>query len=740
MKNAQTFFNVANGRGAAKGSLNMTKTIVPVLAALLLAASLPSLTGCRNTLQPQNVPETAPATGSLFLTIGQSRARTIQPDIADVNDFDTFSLELFHVDTGNIVNIPNWDKDPVDGMAAGNWELTVTAFLLNPAGSHVAAAQTGAPVSFTVSVGETTNLNVLLLPIPAGTGWFSWNLTFPGTPASMRITPLDGGTEIDGIPVHAGVPGNLELEAGQYRAHLTLHHDGETATISRILHVHPGMTSHWEEAFTEEDFHRTFLDYFLELWDGWRWNLEWVQQGHLDILSEEESIEGLIPPLIYWFNAIYRLPWHPGYNTADDLRTLVDAALIAMGVQLQFYCCCHFDEGTIRGWVQNGSHVDILYFWGWHGGRVAIGGVYEVWWDMSCGICGSFPSICLIITFDGNGYWGSTLPGSIETWHGDWIQLPVWYADREIDGYWFAFRGWSTNPDSTFPQFSQGEMFVVGSSNVTLYAIWSEYGFGFDDGVITGFSGGSSVINIPSAINGMPVTSIGPSAFADNLLTSVVIPGGVTYIGGSAFEGNLLTSITIPGGVDIATGTSMGEHGVSFLDYYEANGRQAGVYIWDGTQWILSNLVRIQGGTFLMGWCPTGGVTPMRYVTLSGFYMSRFQVTQGEWYEVMYHLPGTGVGTRRPGWFNGTNNNVGTTVTPTFEWRNLPVERVSWYDVLVFSNRLSILRGLTPAYSIGGSTNPDDWGPVPTSSHPTWNAVEIVPGSTGYRLPTEAQW
>ena len=141
--------------------------------------------------------------------------------------------------------------------------------------------------------------------------------------------------------------------------------------------------------------------------------------------------------------------------------------------------------------------------------------------------------------------------------------------------------------------------------------------------------------------------------------------------------------------------------------------------------------VRIQSGTFQMGSDACCCEQPIRSVTVSSFYMSRFQVTQGEWYDVM----GT-----RPSFFDGTNNWLGTTVTATFEWRNLPVEMVSWYDAIVFSNRLSIQRGLTPAYSIGGSTNPNDWGTVPTSSNATWNAVVVVSGSTGYRLPTEAQW
>ncbi|MCL1993549.1 MAG: SUMF1/EgtB/PvdO family nonheme iron enzyme, partial [Spirochaetes bacterium] len=60
------------------------------------------------------------------------------------------------------------------------------------------------------------------------------------------------------------------------------------------------------------------------------------------------------------------------------------------------------------------------------------------------------------------------------------------------------------------------------------------------------------------------------------------------------------------------------------------------------------------------------------------------------------------------------------------------------------ANLLSEQERFTPAYMINGSTDPNDWGDVPTAlnheNFEAWNAVQIVPGSTGFRLPTEAQW
>ncbi len=69
-----------------------------------------------------------------------------------------------------------------------------------------------------------------------------------------------------------------------------------------------------------------------------------------------------------------------------------------------------------------------------------------------------------------------------------------------------------------------------------------------------------------------------------------------------------------------------------------------------------------------------------------------------------------------------------------------PVQMVNWYHTLVFCNRLSILEGRTPVYTIAGSTDPSVWGVVPTSDNGIWNAASADWNADGYRLPTEMEW
>ncbi len=112
-----------------------------------------------------------------------------------------------------------------------------------------------------------------------------------------------------------------------------------------------------------------------------------------------------------------------------------------------------------------------------------------------------------------------------------------------------------------------------------------------------------------------------------------------------------------------------------------------------------ANMIHVPGGTFMMGSNEKeDDEQPVHQVTLSPFYIGKYEVTQAEWKEVMG---------RNPSFSKGDN---------------LPVEQVSWFDAVDYCNKRSVKEGLTPCYSGSGDNISCDWG------------------ANGYRLPTEAEW
>lgn len=127
--------------------------------------------------------------------------------------------------------------------------------------------------------------------------------------------------------------------------------------------------------------------------------------------------------------------------------------------------------------------------------------------------------------------------------------------------------------------------------------------------------------------------------------------------------------------------------------------------------------VYINGGTFTMGSPssengrngPSGMSSEVQHpVLLNAFYMMPEEVTQ-KTYESLMPVPS----------YKNTGGN-------DFRSAAYPVVNISWFNALEFANRLSEMDGLKPVYTITGTG--------------TNRNVTVDWSSSGWRLPTEAEW
>jgi len=134
-------------------------------------------------------------------------------------------------------------------------------------------------------------------------------------------------------------------------------------------------------------------------------------------------------------------------------------------------------------------------------------------------------------------------------------------------------------------------------------------------------------------------------------------------------------------------------------------------------------MIYVPGGTFTIGRTTGSGYSdelPTHTVTLNSFYIGNYEVTQAEYSQYM-----------QPGYSWTSAEGLGD---------NYPAYNVSWYAILKYCNLRSMAEGLIPCYTINGSTNPANWGAVPTDYNDAWDAAICNWNANGYRLPTEAEW
>ncbi len=106
------------------------------------------------------------------------------------------------------------------------------------------------------------------------------------------------------------------------------------------------------------------------------------------------------------------------------------------------------------------------------------------------------------------------------------------------------------------------------------------------------------------------------------------------------------------------------------------------------------------------------GIAGMSGLSMTNsFYIQKTEVTQRQFEELMGY---------NPSWFEGKPNN--------------PVERVTWYDAVVYANKLSRKEGLEPYYVIRDILTSENRIIGATISEKTSSLFN------GYRLPTKEQW
>lgn len=140
--------------------------------------------------------------------------------------------------------------------------------------------------------------------------------------------------------------------------------------------------------------------------------------------------------------------------------------------------------------------------------------------------------------------WGSSVTASSGELHdavyyGDYIMIDPGSDDES------AVRNFIVRLDLT--NWDWGT--ITGATfTITVTAPSRDFTFDATTGTIKKYNGNDAVVNIPSEINGTPVTTIGNAAFRDSSVTSVTIPASVTEIGANAFAGcTNLTSVTYGG-------------------------------------------------------------------------------------------------------------------------------------------------------------------------------------------------
>ena len=623
--------------------------------------------------------------GTVRIALLGGDERTAFPSI----EYDRIEYTFTKIGGAPVTLKPN--SQGLFALEVGEWQVAVMAYTTVGTNSYLAAI--GASEAFTVKGGAALSIAIPLVAASAsGNGSFSYHISYPAGTAveSYSLTNLIDSRAVALNPAAEGnaISQSLDIPAGYYLFNIRLRIGSRLAGIHEVIHIYPLSSTKFERSFVDADF------------------------SHYTIFPEDFDISG---------TGTYVYDGSPKAVTITAKAGKTPAAITV------YYIDMGNGASTQSAAAPTNTGIYLVTF-----DVAAAPG-----WNAATGLAAG------AVTIRGPGATVSAPTVNFYTYNSITINAVSPPVNGQSVEYAISTSS-STEPAGSW----QDSLTFSNLAPVTIYYVWarSKANFPYDAGaascsplVTTDKSPGAGIQTLAKAasrtddsITIAAATLEGSTGQSIEYAISTVLSPEPTGTWQSGFTFN---------GLNQDTTYYVWARSVEDSFYYTGSGTpSAGIttYTVPSTKGI--TMAWIPAGTFTMG-SPdgTGGSydepgrwsdeDPHEVELTSGFYMGVYQVTQDEWYAVMSTNPSDFDGSA------GTGPALGETQGER------PVEQVSWYDALVFCNMLSTAEGLTPAYKILGTDNPASWGLISTTLLDSdWDAVEIVDGADGYRLPTETQW
>jgi uncharacterized repeat protein (TIGR02543 family) len=285
----------------------------------------------------------------------------------------------------------------------------------------------------------------------------------------------------------------------------------------------------------------------------------------------------------------------------------------------------------------------------------------------------------------------------------------------------YTFFGWATSAGATSAAYADGASYVMGDSDVTLYAVWV-----VNHTITFNSNGGAGTMAVQTIASGSS------AILAANVFTRPYY----SFAGWSTSD--TATSATYTDKASYAMGTA----DVTFYAVWvpKTTGSATLESLLKDGYITMVDISAVTDGSYTQATNTSAGFVH----NINAFSLGKYEVTYDLWYAVKEWAALNGYTFANAGREGGTGGAVGASPSAA---KLEPVTSISWRDAIVWCNAYSEMAGETPVYYSDASYTT----PIKNSSDGSYASYinltagsydnpYINVGSKGYRLPTEGEW